>query len=256
MDDLEQQIRIFVGGDQVHAVLAAILIIAITAVISHFVTKLLRKLGDNQRVRIPTGSIFINIARVIVWTIGICLMSSSCFGVDVTGVVAALGVGGIALSLGLKDTISNLIGGMQISILGIVQPGDNVKVGVASGVVEDVSWRQTTVRDESGNVFIVPNAVINASTVEKSAPAGTVAVALVVDGNGADLDEVAHRIESSAKTAIERVSALDLEPFLLFDEILEGGVHAKLVFRVADADKVRQARDAALRAVAPFTRQG
>ena len=41
----------------------------------------------------------------------------------------ALGIGGIAISLGFQDTLSNLIGGLQVSLLRIIKPGDNIEVG-------------------------------------------------------------------------------------------------------------------------------
>ena len=64
-----------------------------------------------------------------------------------TAVVAALGVGGIALSLGLQDTLSNLIGGVLITFMRIVTPGDNIQVGAHKGVVQDINWRQTRIKN-------------------------------------------------------------------------------------------------------------
>ena len=62
-------------------------------------------------------------------------MLSTCYGVDVSAAITALGIGGIAISLGFQDTIANLIGGLQVSLLRIIKPGDNI---------EDVYKRQPT----------------------------------------------------------------------------------------------------------------
>ena len=75
-------------------------------------------------VPIPSMSIYVNLGRIAVWAIGLTILCSTCFGFDVTGFVAALGIGGIAISLGFKDTISNLISGVQVSSLKIMVPGD------------------------------------------------------------------------------------------------------------------------------------
>lgn len=56
-----------------------------------------------------------------------------------TGFVAALGIGGIAISLGFKDTISNLISGVQVSALKIMVPGDHVMIGTHTGIVIDTT---------------------------------------------------------------------------------------------------------------------
>lgn len=47
--------------------------------------------------------------------VGGSVMLSTCFGIDVSAAITALGIGGIAISLGFQDTISNLIGGVQVS---------------------------------------------------------------------------------------------------------------------------------------------
>ena len=153
------------GGLQTLLVAAAILII--TAIVSHMVAKGLRQLLMHDEVALPSSSIFVNIARATLWVLGLCVALSTCFGIDVSAAVAALGVGGIALSLGFKDTASNLIGGLQVSLMGLVVPGDNIRVGTSSGVVEDVSWRQTVVRTVDGQQIIIPNSIINTAALEK-----------------------------------------------------------------------------------------
>ncbi|MFR3452353.1 MAG: mechanosensitive ion channel domain-containing protein [Collinsella sp.] len=59
--------------------------------------------------------------------------------------VTGLGVVGIAVSLGFQDTLSNLIGGLTVSVSRTVEPGDNIRMGPSgvTGVVQDVTWRAT-----------------------------------------------------------------------------------------------------------------
>ena len=68
----------------------------------------------------PKGSIIENIVVFIIWATGASLILAYCLKVDVDGVIAALGVGGIAVSLGFQDTLSNIFGGIQIVYLGIL----------------------------------------------------------------------------------------------------------------------------------------
>ncbi len=98
----------------------------------------------------PSSSIFVNIARGAVWLMGVCIMLSTCFGVDVSAAITALGIGGIAISLGFQDTISNLIGGLQVSLLRIIKPGDNIEVGSSSRRGEGHYLRHTTIRNGEG----------------------------------------------------------------------------------------------------------
>ena len=72
-----------------------------------------KMLHYNEEKNLPSSSIFVNIARGAVWLLGVCIMLSTCYGVDVSAAITALGIGGIAISLGFQDTIANLIGGLQ-----------------------------------------------------------------------------------------------------------------------------------------------
>ena len=242
------------GGLQTLLVAAAILIV--TAIVSHMVAKGLRRLLMRDEVALPSSSIFVNIARATLWVLGLCVALSTCFGIDVSAAVAALGVGGIALSLGFKDTASNLIGGLQVSLMGLVVPGDNIRVGTSSGGVEDVSWRQTVVRPVDGQQIIIPNSIIKTAALEKLPPATTVKIAVSIATDGSALDETAREMERRAAAAVERVSVLTEAPRVTFSEIAEGSFKCALTFAVADAVQVSVARDAVVRAIAPLARGG
>ena len=203
---------------------------------------------------IPESSIIVNIVRIVIWVLGISIMLSACFNVDVNALLAALGVGGIALSLGLQDTIKNFIGGLQVTLMGIVHPGDHVVVDGVEGIVQDVTWRQTVVKDYDNNVHLIPNAVINATTVQKIDPDLLVITLISFVNDGRDLDEMTHEMELLAKQAIEKVTPLEKDPWILITQIGEYGIWAKMRFVLKEATYAREARDAALRAIAPYTR--
>ena len=182
------------------------------------------------------------------------MLLSTCFGIDVSALVAALGVGGIAVSLGFRDTISNLIGGLQVSMLGIVAPGDNIAVGSLKGIVQDVTWRQTVVRAGDGHDVVVPNSVINAQTIEKFPPVNVVRVPVSLATDGRDLDEVAKAVESKASAAAHGAGAVACEPRLLFTGISEMAVNGVLTYEMEQAETVSAATDAIIRAIAPYAR--
>lgn len=101
MEDLEHGIISAVGNAWLGALITAAVIIAITAVVGHLLTKFLRRVL-NYSDELPSSSIFINIGRAIVWVVGGSVVLSTCFGVDVSAAIAALGIGGIAISLGFR----------------------------------------------------------------------------------------------------------------------------------------------------------
>ncbi|MCL1798609.1 MAG: mechanosensitive ion channel family protein [Eggerthellaceae bacterium] len=147
--------------------LTALAIIVATAIVSWLVTRFLKHILMREDSVLSSSSIFLNIARAVVWILGVCVILDACFGINVTAVIAALGVGGIALSLGLQDTIANLVGGLQVSLTKLIQPGDKIQVGTDSGVITDITWRHVTLLNDKGETVVIPNASINKAALIK-----------------------------------------------------------------------------------------
>ena len=233
--------------------MAAVLLI-ITYVIAKTVSKILNRLLSSDGTPLPSSSILINIVRVIIWVVGISIMLSVCFGIDVNGLLAALGVGGILVSLGLQDTVKNVFGGLQITLMKIIHPGDHIVIGATEGIVQDVSLRQTVVKDFENNIHLIPNAVLNATEIQKVEPEHLIATMLSFTNDTRDIDATIRKMELLAKEAVEEVAELERDPWILLTQIGEYGTWAKMRFILKDLDHAREARDAALRAVSPYTR--
>ncbi len=79
-------------------------------------------------------------------------------GVSIAPLLTALGVGGLAVALALQDTLANLFAGVHILASKTVQPGDYIRLSSGEeGYVVDINWRQTTVRQLSNNLVVIPN---------------------------------------------------------------------------------------------------
>jgi len=115
----------------------------------------------------PSGTIFVNLARAVVWVVGLLLVLGT-LGVEVGPLIASLGIAGLAISLGLQDTLANVFNGLQLTLTRDIQPGDVVRLSSGEeGVVEDITWRATTLRSPSDDVVLVPNAFIGRSVVTR-----------------------------------------------------------------------------------------
>ena len=247
-------VRGFAARGELWTYVVALIILAVTALFAHLARRLIRRLVSVDGLPVPESSILVNVVRAALWIIGVSIMLSACFNVDVNALIAALGVGGIALSLGLQDTIKNFIGGLQVTLMKIVQPGDHVIVGSTEGIVQDVSWRQTVVKDYENNVHLIPNAVINSTEVTKVKPEFLVSTVVVLNNDGRELDAMLRKMELLAKEAVESVAPLEKDPWMLVTHIGEYGTWAKMRFVLCEVDHAREARDAAMRAIAPYTR--
>ena len=79
-------------------------------------------------------------------------------GINITSLVAGLGLGGLAVALAAQDTFRNLLGGVTIFADRPFQVGDWVVVGNIEGTVEYVGFRSARVRTFYNSVVTVPNA--------------------------------------------------------------------------------------------------
>ncbi len=253
MEQFEDFVQNTTGGDLLGRIVIAVLILACVAVCSHLLVRWLRHIMRREDSSMPSGSIFINIVRIIVWGLGISFVLDTCFGVNMTAVLAALGVGGIALSLGFQDTLSNLIGGMQVSLMRIIGPGDNIKVGSNTGVVQDVTWRHTTIKNKLGETVIIPNSVISKNAVVHLPPPECLVVPFVAT-TSADLDSVVEQVGKVARETALQFAGIVTEPEVLFTEVGEEGIVGKVKIEIDDPAQATPASDAITRAIAPIVR--
>ena len=78
--------------------------------------------------------------------------------IDVTPLVAGLGLGGLAVALAIQPTLANLFAGGYVMTEGIVSPGDYIELdGGVAGYVVDVGWRSVRIRTWGNNLVVVPN---------------------------------------------------------------------------------------------------
>lgn len=255
MLSIETAINTFVESGLWRHVLTALFVLIVTSYCSHLAKRALHKILDRPENPLPSTSLLVNIARVCIWAAGLCIILESCFGINPNAIVTALGVGGVALSLGLQDTISNLIGGIQITFMGIVRPGDNIEVAGERGIVQDVGLRHTTIKTSLGETVVIPNSVISKTSMLQLPPAEQFKVPFCITGEGHDLDEVCTTIAQRAKDAAEAVSHVTADPKVLLSEITEYGFKGSVVMSVADSSLTGRAADAVVRAIAPLTRE-
>lgn len=253
-DGLLEFVRGIVPVDWLSILIVVAIALLVTAIASRLAVKLIRRVLSHDSVPLPSSSIFVNIVRVVVWAIGISVILSSCFGINVSAAIAALGIGGIAVSLGFQDTLSNLISGLQLSVMGIVEPGDNVEIGGQRGIVRDITWRHTTIITATGERIVIPNSVLNTSALVQLPPPRKVVVPIAVVAEGSELTGLSAAIAEAATQAAQTVGGVEGEASVQFSDVTAFGFSGTVVLWVEEGVDPAQAKDAVVRAVAPFTR--
>ncbi|MGH2771647.1 MAG: mechanosensitive ion channel family protein [Actinomycetota bacterium] len=109
------------------------------------------------------GKILLAAFRIVIWTVA-SLMVLSLLGVDVRPLLAAAGVGGIALGFGAQNLVRDILAGFFILFEHHYDVDDIVSIGGVNGKVESIGIRTTTLRDLDGRRHIVPNGEVRTST--------------------------------------------------------------------------------------------
>ena len=138
---------------------------ALFNVINAFEDKVYRFIGKYGRASREMASFIIKITKVLIVSLGVIALLQE-FGINVTGFLASLGLGGLAFALAAKDTAANIFGGIAILTDNIFKIGEWVKIGNAEGTVEDIGMRTTKIRAFDKRLIIVPNSIIANSNVE------------------------------------------------------------------------------------------
>jgi MscS family membrane protein len=87
------------------------------------------------------------------------------WGHNINGFIAGLGIGGLAFAFAAKDTLANIFGGLVIILDKPFSIGDYIKTANVEGVVEDINFRSTKIRDVDKGLVTEPNSTIANSTI-------------------------------------------------------------------------------------------
>jgi small-conductance mechanosensitive channel len=116
---------------------------------------------------IGSPTVVVNMARLAVGVLGVFIILQN-LGINITPLITALGIGGLAVALALQDTLGNLFAGVQIILSKQVRPQDYVRLDSGEeGWVTDVKSRNTTILTfPDSNLLAVPNSVLASSIVK------------------------------------------------------------------------------------------
>jgi MscS family membrane protein len=103
-------------------------------------------------------------ARIFVIAVAI-LVTADNNGIKVGGVLASLGLTGLAVALAAQETLSNLLGSIVILADTPFFLGDRVKIDTFEGLVEHIGIRSTRLRTTDGNIVVIPNRTVAGTSV-------------------------------------------------------------------------------------------
>ncbi len=214
----------------------AIVILSLTLMVAHLGSGYLKhKLGKTSK-NFASTSIIATAIDLTVYAIGILILLES-FGVSISPLITALGVGGLATALALQDTLANLFSGINILVSKQIKMGDFVKLSTGEeGHVVDMNWRNTTIKTPTENMAVVPNKTIASSIITNYAqPFAECSISIPIGVSyESDLDHVEKVTVVVAKEILQETQGgvKNFEPFIRYGSFGGASINFNVILRV------------------------
>lgn len=171
---------------------------------------------------------------VIVWSI-VLLVALSAFGIDITALVAGLGVGGVAIALAVQKVLGDILASVSIIMDKPFQPGDAIQVGQLSGTVRRIGMRSTVLAGAGGEELVLSNNDLLSSRIQNFTRMTERRVVLRVGVVYTTPQELLERLPALLRAAVERREQVRLDRAALVN-LGESAIEYEVVYWVTTAD--------------------
>lgn len=196
------------GMLSVEKILWAAALLAVCLILIRLVMGLVRRLLERSSLEARTGRYVQQGVRTLLYVLT-ALMVAGSLGIDVTSLVALVGVFGLAVSLAVQDVLSNLAGGMVLLFSKPFTLGDYVATEDGEGVVEEITLTHTKLDTVDGQRVMLPNSRLVAGKIVNYSVRGVRRADLAVS---ASYDDSAGAVRASCLRALSRVSGILEDP--------------------------------------------
>ena len=147
---------------------AAAIAIVITALVAKLAGWVLsRTLAKRNRIRYSLKDLIYQLTNLSVWVVGLLVAAVIAFpGMTPSKALTVLGLGSVAIGFAFKDIFENFFAGVLILWKYPFDRGDFIRCGDILGCVEEITIRNSLIRQLDGDLAVVPNAVLFKETVD------------------------------------------------------------------------------------------
>ena len=173
---------------------------------------------------------------VIIFIIAIVVILGY-FKIDITPLIAGVGLGALAIGLALQSTLSNFFAGVHLLSDKPIRVGDFIELDEnTTGIVEDIGWRSTRIRMLTDNLLIIPNGKLSESNIiNYSMPKQDLSIwvpcGVAYESNLKKVErvtlEVAKEIQKTTPGAVK-----DFEPQFRYKEFAESNINFIAILRI------------------------
>jgi len=176
--------------------------------------------------------------NILVYFVAFILIMNA-LGINVTALVAGLGIAGVAVAFALQETLSQLFAGLYIMTDRPVRVGDYIELESGQkGYVVDIGWRSIKIRELPNNIIVIPNSKL-AGAVVKNYYLPQPEMACLIDvgvSYDSDLEKVEKVTIEVAKNTMKRLG-IDIpgfEPFIRYNKFGDFSINFTVILRVKE----------------------
>ncbi|WP_409199802.1 mechanosensitive ion channel family protein [Methanobrevibacter sp. DSM 116169] len=150
----------------VYQLLFTVITIAITIILVKAIKFICNKMESKSNLNITLVDLISDLITYIIY-IAALIAIFDIFGINLTSIFVSIGIAGITLGFAAKDIISNVVSGIFLISDNNVKIGDTIQVDSIKGKVKKISFRTTTIVDNSGLESVIPNSILSNKTYTK-----------------------------------------------------------------------------------------
>jgi len=135
--------------------IGVVLIFVVFYILAKIIKRIITSAAERLKFDKNLTSLFVRTSNITLMIFGF-VTALGTLGINVSALVAGLGLTGFALGFALKDTISNLLSGVLILLYRPFEIGNRIKISGYEGIVISVNLRYTEL-DSEGNKILIPN---------------------------------------------------------------------------------------------------
>ena len=178
------------------------------------------------------------VGSVIIWGIGLMIILDQAH-VNISPLIASLGIGGLAIAIAVQPTLSNFMAGTYVISDSVIRKGHYIVLDTGQeGEVEEIGWRTTKIKHWQGNIIVLPNSKLAEAIVTDLQAREITKVFRVECGvsYGSDLEKVEKVTLEAARDVLKHSSAgvKDFEPAVRFKEFGDSNIIFAVVLKSAD----------------------
>ena len=145
-------------------VLYVVLLLAVCLIVMKLLMSVLNRALDRLNIEKGLHTFIKSVVKILLWFVTIIIVLGY-VGIEVTSLIALLSVIGLAISLAIQGTLSNLAGGIQVLVSKPFKAWDYIETDSVSGTVSEIGLVYTKIKTYDNKMIMIPNGQISSAKI-------------------------------------------------------------------------------------------